>query len=279
MREAMPRKKKEQSKSVPEKAKPKASSVKKTAAKSSARPKKAAVQLPPAASRPASSRVKKTPLRRPPQVEVETLQEPKKSPKARSNKAEPFLVATSSFKPLPRNGETQLVAFVRDPQCVFTYWEITPQRLEEVKKELREEFKDSFMVLRLYRVEPNGDRFLFDEIRVEPEQVNHYVDIEPTGGTYVIEIARKTSSGRVVAYVASRPVVTGSASLNVADPTPFIVQKAAEDGMAPAMAAYFEEQGYDDPIQTTVGLSSAQTALGRGLRRSAKGKGPWSSFF
>jgi hypothetical protein len=75
---------------------------------------------------------------------------------------------TREFKSLPRHGETQIVAFIRDPQCVFTYWEVTPERLEEVKRDLREEFKDSYMVLRLFTVGPNGERILSDEIRIDP---------------------------------------------------------------------------------------------------------------
>src|SRR6185369_1196720 len=52
--------------------------------------------------------------------------------------------ADSAFK-LIRRGETRLVAFIRDPQCLFTYWEVTPESLEAAKKKLGEEFKGSSM--------------------------------------------------------------------------------------------------------------------------------------
>jgi hypothetical protein len=166
-------------------------------------------------------------------------------------------VTTREFKSLPRHGETQIVAFIRDPQCVFTYWEVTPERMEEVQRELKEEFKDSHMVLRLYTVGANGERILVDEIRVEPSQINRYVELSQTGGSYVLEIGQKTGTGRYMTYAQSNPIhtmvqpYTGS-SLDVQDPI-----SAGE--VSQEMLDYFYDQGYDpDSPPLTEFISSAE---------------------
>jgi hypothetical protein len=166
-------------------------------------------------------------------------------------------VTSREFKSLPRHGETQIVAFIRDPQCVFTYWEVTPERMEEVKKELREEFKDSHMVLRLFTVGANGERILVDEIRVEPSQINRYVELSQTGGSYVLEIGQKTGTGRYLTYAQSNPIHTSvrsytTSSLDVQDPI-----SAGE--VSQEMLDYFYDQGYDpDSPPLTEFISSAE---------------------
>jgi hypothetical protein len=183
----------------------------------------------------------------------------KKSPRA-SKKVKAMDAALSmskEFKSLPRHGETQIVAFVRDPQCVFTYWEVTPERLEEVKRELKEEFRDSHMVLRLFTIGPKGERILSDEIRIEPGQINRYLELSQTSGAYVLEIAQKTGAGRYVTYAQSNPIFTAAQPysanrLDAEDPI-----SAAE--VSQEMLDYFYEQGYDpDSPPLTEFISSAE---------------------
>jgi|ERR1700677_935585 len=216
-----------------------------------------------AASKPIKKISKKETVKKP-SVKVKTKTPSasataKKSPRASKtlksmDKASP---AANGFKSLPRHGETQIVAFVRDPQCVFTYWEVTPERLEEVRRELKEEFTDSHMVLRLFTVGPNGERILSDEIRIEPGQVNRYVELSQNGGSYVLEIAQKTGTGRYVIYAQSNPVLTAvpsytATSLDTQDPI-----SAAE--VSQEMLDYFYEQGYDpDSPPLTEFISSAE---------------------
>ena len=183
----------------------------------------------------------------------------KKSPRVSKavKPTDPVFLMTKEFKSLPRYGETQIVAFIRDPQCVFTYWEVTTERLEEVKQELKEEFKESFMVLRLFTIAPDGERILSDEIRIEPGQINRYVELSQTGGSYVLEIAQKTGAGRYVTYAQSSPIFTAvqpytANSLDAQDPI-----SAAE--VSQEMLDYFYEQGYDpDSPPLTEFVSSAE---------------------
>jgi hypothetical protein len=181
----MPRKKKEETEKKPKAKKaaaPKASGEKKTRAKS------------------ATPRVKKT-----------------AAPKARSAKAEKTTAPTaklpktlnSKLVKMPRFGQTQMIAFVRDPQCIFTYWEVTPERMEEVKRELMDEYHGSSMVLRVFRTVEGGKSELLYEVKVEPGEMNRYVDLVEKGGSYFIEIGQKTLSGRFVPIARSNPIQTG----------------------------------------------------------------------
>ena len=104
-----------------------------------------------------------------------------------------------------------MVAFIRDPHCIFTYWEVTPQSIEAVKQQLMGEYKDSAMVLRVFRTGADGQAELIQEIRVEPGEMNRYVELkEGASGSYFIEIAQKTASGRMVVYARSNKVMTGT---------------------------------------------------------------------
>lgn len=260
----MPRKKKEETPSSKSKApsKPKA--------KAPAKPK--AVKAPKAVKSKKEAAPKEVKARKPKAVKTAaTVKAPVGKAKAMPA-PEAVSVPLTAFKPLSRQGETQLIAFVRDPQCVFTYWEITPQRLEEVKKELRDEFKTSFMVLRLYEVSSNGEKHLVEEIRIEPDQINRYVEIKPHGAVYQFEIAQKTASGRVITYVTSKPVATDMGSpLDAADP-PAPAGGASGPGMDVALEAYFEDLGYGGPSEHPTGISSMQG-------RQKKQQAHWSSFF
>ncbi len=71
-----------------------------------------------------------------------------------------------------------MVAFIRDPQCIFTYWEVTPESIEAVKQQLTDEYKDSSMVLRIFKTGPKGETELIQEIRVEPGEMNRYVELK-----------------------------------------------------------------------------------------------------
>ncbi len=102
-----------------------------------------------------------------------------------------------------------MVAFIRDPRCIFTYWEVTPESIESVKQQLMGEYKGSSMVLRLFKTGPNGETELVQEIRVEPGEMNRYVELNEVEGNYFVEIAQKAISGRTIVYARSNKIVTG----------------------------------------------------------------------
>ena len=114
-----------------------------------------------------------------------------------------------SWRKPPRRGQTQVVAFVRDPSCLFTYWEAGPGEVEKIKRDLMEEFKDSQMVLMVFRQGPGGHAELVRELRVEPHEKNRYVEWDGSGGSFFVEIGWKTRAGRRIPLARSNWVSVG----------------------------------------------------------------------
>jgi hypothetical protein len=182
-----------------------------------------------------------------------------KTPKPKKIKAEKNEAVPHAPRRLTRKGETQMVAFVRDPNCIFTYWEVTPESAEEVRRQLMEEYPKSVMVLRLLRMGPNGQMELVQEIRVKPGEMNRYVDLEGEPGSFVVEIAQKGPSGKTVVYARSQTIVTGgpsfSASSAVAD-----LLRAPGDEIPKAFLDYFEEGEVDQILTHPAGVISSAEA-------------------
>ena len=244
----MPPRKKTESASTPSKstAKPKKSPLAKTATKPIRTPKKTT-----AVKSPKSVPAKKAPVRA-------------KSAEAVS-KSE-----TASWKKPSRQGETQMVAFIRDPHCLFTYWEVTPQRIEEVKRELMEEYKHSTMVLRVLRTGPDGQAELIREIRVEPGEMNRYVELtEGVTGGLILEIAQKAPSGRTIVYARSNKIMARNGSGFGGGEAG---QVGPEGDMPAGLAEYFSETGEDGTLVTVRGLSSAEA------HRRAAPRGRWDRY-
>ena len=154
-----------------------------------------------------------------------------------------------------RQGETQMVAFIRDPQCIFTYWEVTPEKIEAVKEQLMDEYKNSSMVLRVFKTGPKGETELIQEISVEPGEMNRYVELKDRDGSYFIEIAQKTPSGRVVVYARSNKITTG-----ISSETP--VRSSASPGSKwdppEGLLEYFSDEDETEPSIAISGISSAE---------------------
>jgi hypothetical protein len=200
---------------------------------------------------------------------IKAVKKPKAAPakKAPASKGRETASASklSAWKKLPRIGETQMVAFIRDPRCIFTYWEVSPESVESVKKQLMEEYPGSSMALRVFKVHPDGNTEMLYEVDVEPGDRNRYLDLKEPGGKYYVEVVQKTASGRVVTYTRSNLVSTSQESL--ASSSSSDLQWAPPAGIL----EYFndgEEKG--EFFVTPVGLSSAES-----LRRK---KSKWDSY-
>lgn len=154
-----------------------------------------------------------------------------------------------------RKGETQMVAFIRDPQCIFTYWEVTPESIEAVKQKLTNEYKDSSMVLRIFKTGPKGETELIQEIRVEPGEMNRYVQLKDPSGSYFVEIAQKALSGRVVVYARSNQIMTGISSEPAGD-SPVLSDNKWES--PEFFLEYFADADEKEVALTIPGISSAE---------------------
>jgi hypothetical protein len=187
-----------------------------------------------------------------------------KKASVRAKAAKPGPASESPQKKNSRHGETQMVAFIRDPQCIFTYWEVTPERIEAVKQQLEDEYKGSSMVLRLFKTGPDGMAELIQEILVEPGEMNRYVELSEKNGNYFIEIAQKAHSGRVVVYARSNNIVTGAPSQGPAGSSPSPADSKWET--PEGFFEYFLEGDETEVSQAVPGISSAE-AHRRNLER------------
>jgi hypothetical protein len=101
-------------------------------------------------------------------------------------------------------GDDRIVALVRDPRCVFAYWELDGGGRERLRREIGEgELAGSVWVLRLVMV--TGERFF--DVPVNPAAGNWYLHVEP-GERYQVRIGLVLSSGTFRELAASAEVIT-----------------------------------------------------------------------
>lgn len=102
--------------------------------------------------------------------------------------------------PLPDGyGLDRLVALVRDPEWVFTYWELNGPALAGIKAERGESFvNDCAWVLRVYRVDENSAV----DMEIEPNVGGWYVQVG-TSGRYVFEMALLSPEGEWLSLLVS----------------------------------------------------------------------------
>jgi len=99
-------------------------------------------------------------------------------------------------------GEDRLVALVRDPRCLFAYWELDGGGVERARS-ARGGIDGGVWVLRLVKV--IGDRFF--DVPVDPGSGNFYLHVEP-GERYQVKIGVVLPTGSFVEIAASQEVVT-----------------------------------------------------------------------
>jgi hypothetical protein len=168
-----------------------------------------------------------------------------------------------SFR-LPRFGKTQLLAFVRDLKTLFTFWEVTPQTVEEVKHELKDEYKGSSMFLRVFKKLPDGTSEFLYEIEVKPGEMNRYMDLVEDGGIYFLEITQKTFSGRYLVLARSNEVNTGATA-------PAVPQKDSQWEMPVEIREYFDDEITQQSLEPGKKLFSADLGGHGALHRRRLG--------
>jgi len=102
-------------------------------------------------------------------------------------------------------GDNRIVAMVRDPYWVHTYWEVNDKRRNEIKKEVGQQaFAKAKEYLRVYDTENWGS---FD-IEVTGGAKNWYIRIPAPNRTYCVDIGYKTQEGRFITAARSNWVTT-----------------------------------------------------------------------
>jgi hypothetical protein len=195
-----------------------------------------------------------------------------KSPRGSARDAKvsiPVLVPGVVEKPhrlfrLPRFGKNQLLAFVRDLKCLFTFWEITPQTVEETKRELGEQYAGSSMFLRIFQKLADGTfGFLFEK-EVQPGEMNSYIYLKEEGGSYFLEISQKTGSGRYLVLARSNEVQIGAPAQDLPPVNPLWE-------MPGEIREYFKDDAIEQSFQPGKKFFSADLGAQGTLRRRRLG--------
>lgn len=110
----------------------------------------------------------------------------------------------------PRYGLTHIRAMVRDPQCVFTYWEITPEKMIEVFVNTdRNAISQSKWVLRLYNLIQNNysDTAIRPPTTCDHRDCNWYLAVLPDT-EYAVEIGVVLPNGEFKPFARSNIIKT-----------------------------------------------------------------------
>lgn len=133
----------------------------------------------------------------------------------------------SGYELPPGYGDTRIVAMVRDPYWIHTYWEVTEPAIAGLRRELGPSaWEASRMILRVYDISglnaeeaaavsfnPSLAARYFD-IVINPYTNNWYIDVGAPNRSYCIDLGILTQDGRFIRLARSNPVTTPRAGLS-----------------------------------------------------------------
>jgi hypothetical protein len=122
-----------------------------------------------------------------------------------------------SAKSLPEGyGKTEAFLLPRDPFWMFTYWEISENRLKNLIKEIgANEYEESKKVIRVYKMSEDGNKLEgFFDIPVLFEAKNWYINVPECGKCYECELGLITKDGRYLPIVKTNRVVLPRAGVS-----------------------------------------------------------------
>lgn len=103
-------------------------------------------------------------------------------------------------------GVNQVVALVRDPWWIHSYWEVTPEGIGESHRKLAD--PESRLTLRVYDVSERIDMTHFWDIEVYHRIGNWYVEVGKPDRNFLIDIGLKSRSGAFATIARSNSAHT-----------------------------------------------------------------------
>jgi hypothetical protein len=107
-------------------------------------------------------------------------------------------------------GVDRLTLLVRDPWCLFAYWEVTPERRQQALGALGLDAEGACQVLRLYAHGVDLDATV--DVELPADLGSRYLIVSSPGASCRAEIGLSSSSGRFVPLVSSNIVHMPSAA-------------------------------------------------------------------
>ncbi len=107
-------------------------------------------------------------------------------------------------------GDNKIVALVRDPYWIYTYWEVSPHSIQQAKAALGEKWNGAKSILRVYDItdrEFNGENAnkSFD-IELNGGVSNWYINVGEPNRCYCIDIGVLTADGQLYTLARSNAV-------------------------------------------------------------------------
>jgi hypothetical protein len=103
-------------------------------------------------------------------------------------------------------GDNRIVLLVRDPHWIFSYWELTQKKYDEVKNTLGGDFERSKEILRVY--DQSAQPWKSFDITVSYGTKNWYINVPAANSTYIVDIGFLTPDGKFNAMARSNAVTT-----------------------------------------------------------------------
>ncbi|MFA5114572.1 MAG: DUF4912 domain-containing protein [Candidatus Omnitrophota bacterium] len=108
--------------------------------------------------------------------------------------------------------ENKIVLQVRDPWWLHSYWELTSDAIDALRRRLGESFRGSRMALRVYDVSyiifdgKNANSYF--DIEVNPQATSWYIDTKGPGRSWCVELGFRLANGDFIAIIRSNTVHT-----------------------------------------------------------------------
>ena len=117
--------------------------------------------------------------------------------------------------PIPETyNEDRLVIVPRDPYWIFSYWEVTERKKQQIRKKHGAGiFEKAQTVLRIHDV-TGVQRFTgknslnYKDVTVTISVRNWYINVEKPGRSYCVQLGLKTKAGEFIPILLSNTVVT-----------------------------------------------------------------------
>ncbi|RKY35908.1 MAG: hypothetical protein DRP78_04930, partial [Candidatus Omnitrophota bacterium] len=107
-------------------------------------------------------------------------------------------------------GDNRIVVQVRDPYWLYAYWEITREKLDDVRQNYNSALDNAKRVLRVYDISgvdfcgDNANKFF--DIEINDYNNNWYINVAESGNTFCVDIGLRLQDGKFVVLARSNYV-------------------------------------------------------------------------
>jgi hypothetical protein len=131
----------------------------------------------------------------------------------------------------PKFNRTKIVLFTRDPEWIYTYWEITREKLDKISDFIgADAINNSQTILRVYDVtdikfDGNNSNDSFD-IEIEGKVSNWYIRIPNSDREYCVEIGLRTVDGKFIRIARSNQTIVPRSGISDSDSEKWSVRES-----------------------------------------------------